>query len=401
MTRRDALSIGGGLVVGAAIASAAFLAAPHAASTVTETTTTTASGVTGTETSTITVTSPVTGVTTTITTTPTTTEMSSTVANPSGTYVVALAGYSIGFAVPMLASIPDAAAMFNCNVKLVGTPDYTYSNYYPALQAAIASKPNGLMTGMSPTVYPYIQAGLSEGICIISVLVDDANSVNAPHPSGRMAYVGTDQYTLSYTLAQKTLPHIQALNPPKGAPVGIFIQRPGAPDLESRAQGYKDILVPAGFTCTEHLAGPDNTDESTSQTEAWLTANPNAIALFGCDGISTPGITNSISSLGLGGSSPKLIGAGYDLILENLIGIQQANLFAACNQQPYIQIPQGVMVMKSYVDSQGLIYPWNCFTGASVVDQTNVSTFYNARNSKYVGATTMNPWTPQTSSTST
>jgi len=401
MTRRDALSIGGGLVVGAALASAAFLAAPHAGpSTVTETSTVTSAGATGTETSTITITSAGTGVTTTITTTPTVTEIQSTTGSPTGTYITAFAGYAIGFAVPMLASIPDASAMFNCTVKLVGTPDYTYSNYYPALQAAIASKPNGLMTGMSPTVYPYIHAGLSEGVPIISILVDDANSVNSPHPSGRMSYVGTDQYTLSYDLAQQTLPAIQALNPPKGAPIGIFIQRPGAPDLETRAQGYKDILVPAGFTCTEHLAGPDNTDESTSQTEAWLTANPNAIALFGCDGISTPGITNSIKSLGLGGTSPKLVGAGYDLILENLLGIQQGNLYAACNQQPYIQIPQGTMVLKVYNDSGGLIYPWNCFTGASVVNQTNVSTFYNARNSKYVGATTMNPWTPMTSSTS-
>ncbi len=213
-----------------------------------------------------------------------------------------------------------------------------------------------------------------------------------------MAYVGTDQYTLSYSLAQQTLPAIQALNPPKGAPVPIFIQRPGAPDLESRAQGYKDILVPAGFTCTEHLAGPDNTDESTSQTEAFYTANPNTVAMFGCDGISTPGITDSIKALGI---SNKVVGAGYDLILENLVGIQAGNLYAACNQQPYIQIPQGVMVLQTYHQSNGLIYPWNCFTGASVVNQKNYLPFYNNRNSKYVGATTMNPWTPTVTLSST
>ncbi len=33
----------------------------------------------------------------------------------------------------MIASIPDAAAMFNCNVKLVGAPDYTYSVIYAAI----------------------------------------------------------------------------------------------------------------------------------------------------------------------------------------------------------------------------------------------------------------------------
>ncbi len=93
MTRRDALSIGGGLVVGAAAASAVFLATSHGAGTVTETTTkTTGGGMT------TTITSAGSGVTTTVTTTTTSTEISSTVGTPEGNYIVGLEGYSIGFA---------------------------------------------------------------------------------------------------------------------------------------------------------------------------------------------------------------------------------------------------------------------------------------------------------------
>lgn len=323
--------------------------------------------------------------TVTQTATATQTVVSATTPAPQATFVALAAYLDVDFYIPIKASVPDAASMFNVNFKLTGVPGSDYKSFADIFSTTIAQKPDGIIIQeLDPSLFPLTKQALSQGIPVVSWIVDDANTLSEPHPSGRLAYIGTDQHTLGMQLANDVLPKIQALNPPKGAEVAIFIQRPGAPDLEQRAQGYKDVVTAAGFTTTEHLAGPDTIAQSEPMVESYLPSHPGVVAAFGCDGVSSPGVGEAITKLNLKG---KVIGAGFDLIPENLAAVNNGSLYAIANQQPYITLPQAVFTLLATKLSNGLIAPWSSLTGASVVDQSNVANFYANASSKYVGAT--------------
>jgi ribose transport system substrate-binding protein len=361
VTRREVLGVGGGLVIGAAAAALGLSAfSPGVPTTATTTVTQTAMQ------------------------TATQTVVAATTAAPQAT-IVALAAYlDVDFYIPIKASVADAASMFNVNFKLTGVPGGDYHAFADIFSATIAQKPDGIIIEEAdPSLFPLTKQSISQGIPVVSWIVDDANTLSDPHPSGRLAYIGTDQHSLGLQLANDVLPAIQALSPPAKAEAAIFIQRPGAPDLEQRAQGYKDVLGPAGFTITEHLAGPETVAQSESLVESYLISHPGVVAAFGCDGISSPGVGEAINKLNL---KSKVVGAGFDLIPENLTAVQQGNLLAVANQQPYITLPQAVFTLLATKLSNGLIAPWSSLTGASVVDQKNVANFYQNASSKYVGA---------------
>jgi ABC-type sugar transport system substrate-binding protein len=357
VTRREALGIAGGLVIGAAAAglgvSALLPSTPVATTTVTETASTV-------------------------------TQTASAVASPQAT-IVALAAYMDDpFTTPIKASVPDAASMFNIDISIKGVPAGDMSAFADVFSATIAQKPDGIMIEeLDPSLFPITQKAISEGIPVVSFVVDDAISLLEPHPSGRLSYIGTDMRQLANRVASDALPAINALNPPKGAEAAIFLHRPGAPDEEVRVTGYKDVLEAAGFTCTEHLAGPDTLAQAEPMVSSYLASHPGVVAAFGVDGIATPAVAEAIRALDL---KDKVIGAGLDLLPETLTAVSDGIMHTLGNQQPYIALPQAAFTLLAYKLSKGLIIPWSSATGAGLVNKDNIASILENAHSKYVGA---------------
>jgi ABC-type sugar transport system substrate-binding protein len=386
ISRRTAVSAGAtaavaavvGLAVGGAVG---YLAHPSS----TATTTVTAAG------SITTITAGSGGVTTTITEKCSVTSVESTTGAASGNYIAVGGSTSEGFWAPIVASVPCAAGIYNVNFKLVGPTCSCCAASVAAFESAVDSKPCGIGSTSGPALINDVASAVASGVPVVFYLVCCAQCYNDPHPSNRLAYIGTSQYTASYAVSTAILPAVKALNPPADLKVPFFMQTPGRPCLEARREGFIAGLKAAYpcFTCTEVEAGPCNTNQSTSQVTAYLSSHPCTLVAFGTDGISTPGLAGAVENLKLKG---KIVASGFDLLLENLNSIMCGGLYAVANQQPFIQLPTVVYELLIYKQSGGLITPWNSLTGAGVVTANNVTAFYNARATKYVEATSLSPF---------
>lgn len=353
ITRRTSLKYAGGAVVAAALGVAAgygigTMAAPQPVKTVTETTTV------GGETKTV-----------SITATPAN-------ANPYGApkYKIDILGYCLGseFGIPMWNSVPDAAALFGCEIAWLGPSECDPKGMFDVAAIELTRKPDAIMTyeDQAP-MQKSTQDWLKAGVPVISYLVDD----DATHPSGRLAYIGTTQYDAAKGTANV---FIEKYLKPKGITSGkavLFIHRPGASDLEDRIKGFSDALKAAGITAIAQPAGPEAT-QGDEMAEAYLRAHTDVVCAAGVDGISTPATGRAIDVLGL---KDKVLGFGFDLIPRSLDYMQKGALLALANQQPYVIIPVAVMSLYMHLVSGKEIAPFDANTGRGVITQDNLSQF--------------------------
>ena len=359
INRRTSIKYAGGAVIAAALGAVAGYGlgtttapAPQMVKTVTETATV------GGETKTI-----------SITAAPT---------NPYGApkYKIDIIGYCLGseFGIPMWNSVPDAAALFGCEVAWLGPSECDPKGMFDVAAIEEARKPDAIMAyeDQAP-LQKYTQEWLGKGIPVISYLVDDA----PPHPSGRLAYVGTTQYDAAMGTAKV---FIEKYLKPKGITSGnavLFIHRPGAPDLEDRIKGFSDALKAAGITAIAQPAGPEAT-QGDEMAEAYLRAHTDVVCAAGVDGISTPATGRAIDVLGL---KDKVLGFGFDLIPRSLDYMQKGALLALANQQPYVIIPVAVMSLYMHLVSNKEIAPFDANTGRGVITLDNLAQFL--KKSKY------------------
>jgi len=353
ITRRTSLKYAGGAVIAAALGAVAgyglgTTAAPQAVKTVTETMTV------GGETKTV-----------SITATPVN-------PNPYGApkYKIDILGYCLGseFGIPMWNSVPDAAALFGCEVAWLGPSECDPKGMFDVAAVELERKPDAIMTyeDQAP-MQKYTQEWIGKGVPVISYLVDD----DATHPSGRLAYIGTTQYDAAMGTAKV---FIEKYLKPKGITSGkavLFIHRPGAPDLEDRIKGFSDALKAAGITAIAQPAGPEAT-QGDEMAEAYLRAHTDVVCAAGVDGISTPATGRAIDVLGL---KDKVLGFGFDLIPRSLDYMQKGALLALANQQPYVIIPVAVMSLYMHLVSGKEIAPFDANTGRGVITQDNLAQF--------------------------
>lgn len=269
------------------------------------------------------------------------------------------------FFIPIVRSAPDCNALFPVNFMLTGEASVDMKKMEDVMAAQIAKKPDGLIVfEVDATMQQLTQKAQAAGIPVIAFLIDD----DLPHESGRLAYIGTDQYTAAFGTARRVVSKIPGK---AGDTAVVFTHRPGAPDLEARAKGFSDVLTAAGFVVDKQLAGPE-ADKASEMAEAYMRAHSTIVAAFGCDGISSPSVGRAIDVLGL---KDKVLGAGFDLVPRNLEYMQKGTLQAVANQQPYLILPVAVMAMYMHLASDKELAPYDANTGKGIIDQSNLAKF--------------------------
>jgi len=313
-------------------------------------------------------------VTTTVTQAPRTTTVESTVGvpNPYGApkYKIVAVGMDLAgeFQIPILASIPDTAALYQVDFTYTGAPDVDYAEMHDIARSEVEKKPDGLMFFMmDPTMQELTREALDMGIPTMAFLIDD----DPPHESRRMAYIGTDQYSAALQTGRVFLDEYLIPNGVTEGQVAIFTHRPGAPDLEARIRGFSDAVTPAGFAVDVQPAGPEAA-QAAEMAEAYMRAHPEVVAAIGVDGISTPSVGRAIDVLGL---KDKVFGAGFDLVPRNLEYLQKGTLYAVANQQPYVIFPVAVLSIYMHLVSGKEIFPFDANTGRGVVTTKNLDLF--------------------------
>jgi ABC-type sugar transport system substrate-binding protein len=310
------------------------------------------------------------------------TTMTATNAYGSPKYKIDLLGYCLGveFCIPMWNSLPDAVSLFpGLQVSWLGPSECDPKGMLDiAATIKDVRKPDATASYLdTPDMQKFCSEWIDAGIPSMSYLVDD----NPPHPSKRLAYVGTAQYDAAYGTGTV---FVNQYLKPKGITSGkavIFIHRPGAPDLEDRVKGFTQALIDGGFKAadiTKAAAGPEAA-QSNDMAAAYLKAHSDVVVAAGVDGNTSPAVGESIDALGLHG---KVLGMGFDLIPRSLTQVQKGNLLALANQQPYLIIPVLVMDLYMHLVSGKILMPFDANTGRGVVTADNVGQ-YTAKSKFY------------------
>jgi simple sugar transport system substrate-binding protein len=341
MSRRQALGVVGGLVVGGVVGAAGGYYAGQAS--VSPTMPGTASTVTQTLMGTVTA--------------------SAETSAPKYKFAMVSHVTAVSFWVPAKNAVEDAAKAFNVKVDWLGPEGMDVPKQAEILAAAVASDYDGIgVTLVDPTAFnESVQAALAKGIPVVSFNADSPDS-------GRMAYVGQVDTPTGYMMGQRIAKLV-----PKGGKLALWIVDPGHVSLEGRLAGTKQALDELGIKYDVQAgAGGGKMAENEALVEAYVRAHPDVVGLFCVDAEITEGIGSVIDRLGLKG---KVVGGGFDLTPRTLDFISKGDLDFTIDQQPYDQGFFTIVNLFLYVESGKLLRPCEINTGVGVVTKDNVALY--------------------------
>jgi len=255
----------------------------------------------------------------------------------------------------------EAAAQNGVRVTWTQGTDFSVEETVTRMEAAIAAEPDVMVvTDIDPDAFePLMQQAQEAGIVVINI--------NAPSPNDNppyLFYVGADEYLAGRAAGQAVLDH-SASAPPRAA---CAIQVQGHIALEARCQGYTDILEDAGVTVDKiDVAGGPT--EAESKAIAYFQANEDAGAIYTL----TAGPEAFDPILGVvQGLDHEVVMITNDTSEAAFTAIQEGDVAAAIDQQPYLQGYLPVIWAKLYVDYAMLPAGGQILTGPFVIDETNV-----------------------------
>ena len=255
----------------------------------------------------------------------------------------------------------EAAAQNGARVTWTQGTEFSVEETVTRMEAAIAAEPDVMVvTDIDPDAFePLMQQAQEAGIVVINI--------NAPSPNDDppyLFYVGADEYLAGRAAGQAVLDH-SASAPPRAA---CAIQVQGHIALEARCQGYTDILEDAGVTVDKiDVAGGPT--EAESKAIAYFQANEDAGAIYTL----TAGPEAFDPILGVvQGLDHEVVMVTNDTSEAAFTAIQEGDVAAAIDQQPYLQGYLPVIWAKLYVDYAMLPAGGQILTGPFVIDETNV-----------------------------
>ena len=255
----------------------------------------------------------------------------------------------------------DAAAQNGVKVTWTQGTDFSVEETVTRMQAAIAAKPDVMVvTDIDPGAFePLMEQAQSEGIVVINI---NAASPDANPPY--VMYVGADEYLAGRAAAQAVLDH--ATSTISRAACAIQVQ--GHIALEARCQGYTDVLEAANVTVDKVDVAGGPTDAESKAT-AYFQANPDAGAIYTL----TAGPEAFDPILGvIKGLDHEVVMVTNDTSEAAFTAIQNGEVAAAIDQQPYLQGYLPVIWAKLYKDFAMLPAGGQTLTGPFVIDKTNV-----------------------------
>ncbi|HTU75561.1 MAG TPA: substrate-binding domain-containing protein [Trebonia sp.] len=288
------------------------------------------------------------------------------------------------FFVPTIFGMKDAAAILGLPApKWTGSADSAITEMVTAINTAVAGKAAGIATTVinsSPSDTSFqtpVAAAMQAGIPVVTYNADGPLIKGVATPgTNRLAYVGQALYLSGQQMAKR----IMTLAKP--GEVVIFIQTPGAANIQPRSDGAASILTPAGYTVVQQQTS--NNDAAVGPAEkSWLLGHGSKItAALAVDGTSSEQLGPQLAATGLAGKVP----AGcFDMEPGTLNAVKAGQVDFTINQDPYLQGFLPVIYLYLFNLTGGLVLPPNTDTGLSFVDKTNVGSFL-ATNTTYEGS---------------
>jgi len=274
-------------------------------------------------------------------------------------FVVITHATAVPFFVPVRKGAMDAGKALGCDVVYTGPSGFDIQKQIDYVKAAIAQKVDGIaMTIPDPNAFnDVIKEAMSKGIPVIAINAD------APD-SGRLSYIGQGNYEAGASMGKQIVKLL-----PSGGDVLLCIHTAGAENLEARIKGVKDVLDAQGgkYKYRVVATGTDMV-KAVSLIGSAYQANPSIKGMFGVEEVTGSAIAQIIERDGLKG---KVVGGGFDLVADELAGIQKGTFSFTIDQQPYLQGYQGVVEL--FLLAKYKLTPCDINTGIAPVTAENVT----------------------------
>jgi simple sugar transport system substrate-binding protein len=187
-------------------------------------------------------------------------------------------------------------------------------------------------------------------------------------PNHRMAYVGQNNLTAGAAVAKQIL----ATGVKSGDTVAGVIATPGTGNIQPRIDGAKPVLTAAGVNFVEVGTSATEGSPEYNKIASWYAGHKDVKFMFAVDSGDSNALAQFIHAQGLAG---KVGGAGWDVGLPVVQGIQAGNLTFTIDQQAYLQGFDTIMQLFLFNVSGGLMKPTNTDTGLGIVVKSNVTPY--------------------------
>ncbi len=248
------------------------------------------------------------------------------------------------------------------NVQYTGPSDLNLDQQLKAIDTAIASKVDGIITnGYVPQSFaPYFEKAKAAGIPVVLV---DADAPDSP----RVSYIGTSNEAAGEE-AGKAL--AKATN--GKAVIGVLTGPPDSVNLNQRIDGLKKAI--AAYPDMK-IVDTENTNvdlaQANQKAQAMFAAYPTMNAVFGASQTDIIGAAQIVEEKGLKGMT--LI--GFDDATQTIDYIKKGIVTATIVQKPYMMGYKSVQVMLDVLN--GKTVDPIIDTGVTVVTKDNVNTYNN------------------------
>jgi simple sugar transport system substrate-binding protein len=282
------------------------------------------------------------------------------------------------FFTPTQYGIQDACNLLGCSYQWTGSTNSIASEMVSAMNTAVSAHVDGIALAVidnSAFVTP-IDNAMGEGIPVVAYNAAPTANVAANH---YLSYVGQDNYSAGVAVGQKIL----ASGVKSGDLVGGMIATPGTANIQPRMDGAISVLKPAGVNVAQ-VDTQALTTQELAAVESWYLGHPDVKFMFAVDDGSSAAVATTIQKHNLKG---KVGGAGWDVSVPVLDGLQAGNLVFSIDQQAYLQGFVPVVQLFLYCISGGLMLPVNTNTGLGIVTQSTVGPYLSTP-TRFEGSTT-------------
>jgi simple sugar transport system substrate-binding protein len=263
----------------------------------------------------------------------------------------------------------DACALTGSSFQWTGSTDSIVNQMVSAMNSAIAAKANGIGVCLidntsfnSPT-----DQALSAGIPVIAYNAD----VSEGSKNNRMAYIGQNNLTAGAAVGDAIL----KTGVKSGDLVAGIIATPGTGNIQPRIDGAKPVLEKAGVKFEEVGTSATEGAPEYNKISAWYAGHQDVKFMFAVDSGDSNAVAQFIQKQNLTG---KVGGAGWDVGVPVVQGIQAGHLTFTIDQQAYLQGFDTIMQLFLWNVSGGLMKPTNTDTGLGIVTKSNVTPYLSS-----------------------
>lgn len=260
-------------------------------------------------------------------------------------------------------------------VKKIGPQEIDLPAFVAAIEQEIPQKPAGMMVvGWDASLATAIDKAVDAGIPTITVDADVPTSK-------RIAFVGSSWYDQGVEQAKAVAPNLEGK---KGK--AVIIGLPGAQNSIEASKGYTDTLsqLCPDIEVDKQIYDTQSNSQAVAETIGnLLKSDKSIVAVAGLDSSSGPGISQAIKEAGAVG---EVFGTCVDAEAEQLQGVKDGTLVAACGQKRHFFTYYGVRMLYDYNHNQiaftkddkaaGISpIPSTVYTGFNIVTKDNISFF--------------------------